>query len=180
MRFISTKFHAVEDYATALMLPILPRSLGWSDQVTNLMDGAACMVAGQSMLTNYEGGLIRVMPMKAHLAADGLLGATLVAAAAVMDEEPTEVRATLVGLGLFSIANALFTKTRPGSAVAASRESVRRFERPMDLERLRTGSRGEENGVAPGTESPAALNRLNSQAPGLGTLADQANKGNLT
>ena len=49
--------------------------------------------------------------MKAHLTLDAVSGGTLIAAAALLDDEDPEVRATLAGIGLWEVAAALMTHT---------------------------------------------------------------------
>jgi len=111
-RPISTKAHGILDYATAGLLLVLPRAMGWSKAVTRLMDGAGMGAVGYSLLTRYELGVAKVLPMKAHLTLDALSGGMLVGAAVLMDDEEPEVRSTLAALGLFEIAAAVATEPR--------------------------------------------------------------------
>jgi hypothetical protein len=112
-QILPTKFHAFEDYTTAATIPFIPRLFGWSPRVRRLFDIAALTAGAQSLLTDYEGGAARVLPMQAHLAADVLMGAGLVTAACLMANEPRAARLTLAGLGAYSIALALTTKPVP-------------------------------------------------------------------
>ena len=111
---IPTKVHGVLDYMTAAFLHTLPRVMGWSDNVTRVLDVAAGGATGYSLFTDYELGLVKALPMKAHLALDALSGAALIGAAAVMDDEDDEVRATLAAIGAWEIAAALLTRTKRG------------------------------------------------------------------
>src|SRR3954451_4361969 len=115
MKRISTRTHGVLDFLTAGTLVTLTRALGWSREVTNLLTGAGLGALGYSVLTRYEWGLIKIMPMKAHLALDALSGASLCAAPLLLSDEEPEVKAALVGLGLFELAAALTTETEPRS-----------------------------------------------------------------
>jgi len=108
---ISTRVHGVIDYMTAGMLFTLPRVMGWSRNVTRLLDMAGGSAAGYSMFTKYEMGVVKALPMKAHLTMDAMSGAALIGAAAIMDEEDDEVRMTVAGIGLFEIAMSLLTRT---------------------------------------------------------------------
>ena len=63
-------------------------------------------------MTNYERGLVKVLPMKAHLTLDAVSGGMLLGAAMFFDDEPDEVRAMLAGIGLFEIFAALSTQTK--------------------------------------------------------------------
>jgi hypothetical protein len=92
---IPTSVHGVLDYMTAGLLFALPRVMGWSKCSTRVLDAAAVGAVGYSLLTRYELGVMKVLPMKAHLALDALSGGALIGAAAIMDDEDPEVRATI-------------------------------------------------------------------------------------
>jgi len=113
MRFLSTRTHGVLDLLTAGTLLALPRALGWSEKVTRLLTGAAVGTVGYSLLTRYEFGLIKLLPMRAHLALDALSGATFCAAPLLLPDEEDEVKQALVGIGLFELAAALGTEPEP-------------------------------------------------------------------
>ena len=116
MKLFSTRTHGVLDYASVVLLPILPRAAGWSRPVTTLLTASALATLVYSLLTRYELGPIKLLPMPAHLALDGTSGAALCLAAALLQEEPRAVRAFLLGFGLFEIAASLTTETQPRSA----------------------------------------------------------------
>lgn len=107
---IPTKVHGVLDYMTAAFLHTLPRAMGWSRQVTALLDGAGAAATAYSLMTKYEMGVVKVLPMKTHLTLDALSGAGLIGAALLMDDEDPEVRATIAGIGVFEIGAALLTR----------------------------------------------------------------------
>lgn len=112
-KLFSTKTHGVLDYLTVAQLIALPRMLGWSSGVTNLLTGAAINTLGYSLLTRYELGAYKVLPMKGHLALDAVSGATLLAAPMFFPKESTTVKAALIGLGVFEIMASLSTETEP-------------------------------------------------------------------
>ena len=79
MRVISTRTHGVLDYLTGGMLLAAPRLLGLtgvpaSARAFRLAGGGAALY---SLLTDYELGAVRVLPMPAHLAMDAASGALL-------------------------------------------------------------------------------------------------------
>ena len=119
-RPISTRTHGVLDYLSAGTLLALPRALGWDRTVTGLLTAAGLGTLGYSLLTRYELGLLRVLPMKAHLTFDGLSGAMLAAAPLLLPEESKGVAGALVGLGAFEVAASLLTETEPGGGIAAA------------------------------------------------------------
>lgn len=123
MTRISTRTHGVLDLVSAATLVALPRVLGWGDRVTATLTGLGVGTLGYSLLTRYEFGLLKVLPMRAHLALDALSGAALCASPWTFPDEGREVIATLVGLGLFEIAAAALTEPEP----CEQAEGVRRL-----------------------------------------------------
>lgn len=110
---IPTKCHAMEDYLTGAAAPALARGLGLSDTARHIVDGFAGVAGVQSMMTDYEGGLMRVLPMSAHLASDFVLGAGLITAAALMKRKSQADRWFLAGLGMVAVLSAIFSRTTP-------------------------------------------------------------------
>lgn len=110
---IPTYVHAVGDYLTSTTAPYAARRLGVTPTTRRIVDGMAAAAGMQSLMTDYEGGAIRMLPMQAHLASDMAMGAGLLSAAAFMRNTPTRDRQLLAGLGAFSILYALLTKQQP-------------------------------------------------------------------
>ena len=79
MRFISTRAHGAIDYLMGVLLIILPYILGFADgtsaQWIPQIIGAALIAA--SLLTDYEFGAVRVIPMPVHLFLDVAAGLLL-------------------------------------------------------------------------------------------------------
>jgi hypothetical protein len=113
MTRMSTRTHGVLDFLTAGTLVALPRALGWGERVTNMLTSVAIGTLGYSLLTDYEYGMLRVLPMKGHLAIDAMSGVALCAAPALFPEEDRSTHAALVALGLFEIGAALQTQPEP-------------------------------------------------------------------
>ena len=120
---VSTRMHGVLDYLSVLMLLVLPRALGWSKPVTNLLTGVAVGTLGSSLLTKYELGLFKLLPVKGHLALDGMNGGLLAAAPFLLlsdNDKKGNVTPVLAGLGAFEIGAALLTRTKPSFEEQAS------------------------------------------------------------
>jgi hypothetical protein len=128
---ISPRVHGILDYMTAGFMFALPRVMGWSKTATRLMDASAAMATAYSLMTRYELGLVKVLPMKAHLALDAVSGAGMLGAAAMMDDEDPEVRCTIAGIGAWEIAASLLTRTT--GPVKADEEQ----EQPEQMEQQR-------------------------------------------
>ena len=79
MRIIPTQVHGVLDYVTGGTLLCAPRLLGLGDvpasaRVLRLAGGGAALY---SSLTDYEFGVVKLVPMPLHLALDAASGAFL-------------------------------------------------------------------------------------------------------
>jgi len=81
MRVISTKTHGAIDYVTGVALLAAPALLGISDEpaASRVFRAAGLAAVAYSLLTDYEFGLVRVIPMPAHLAMDAASGALMAA-----------------------------------------------------------------------------------------------------
>src|SRR5918993_1343083 len=119
MRPISSFVHGIIDYAAAVMLPVLPRQMGWSRKVTDLIDTSALVTTASSLMTKYELGVVRVMPFDWHLKLDAMQGGLFLGAALLMDDEDDDVRECLAAYGAFCVVASLLTK--PHSAVESRR-----------------------------------------------------------
>ena len=121
MRFLPTKYHALGDYASAAALYALPFAFGFGDVAAAT---ALCLLAGTGVLiltlmTNFEGGVLRAVPVPVHLTIDAALGAGLLLAAAGFGaaygfDDAAHIWAPLAAVGAAEIVAALVTeKTSP-------------------------------------------------------------------
>ena len=81
MNIITRKIHAVLDYLSAIMFIILPWAFNFQELkiATQIIVGAGILIAIMSAMTDYEGGLARLIPMSIHLNMDIMLGVLLIA-----------------------------------------------------------------------------------------------------
>ena len=114
MKLIPTRVHGVLDYLTVGMLLSLPRLLGWSPRVTWLLSGSALFTLLYSLLTRYELGVARVLPMKGHLLLDALSGLLLSGSPTVLTDEAQAVKGALLGLGIFELTTTALSKSESG------------------------------------------------------------------
>lgn len=79
MRMISTKTHGMLDYLTGVTLLALPKALGLDDVPASarVLRTAGAGAATYSLITDYELGALKILPMPAHLALDAASGALL-------------------------------------------------------------------------------------------------------
>jgi hypothetical protein len=80
MKLINTRLHGILDYGFAfiLMLPWISQYYS-GDEDTWLLAMAGGLVAIYSLITNYEFGVIRIVPLKFHLVLDVIVGIFLIA-----------------------------------------------------------------------------------------------------
>lgn len=112
MRFLPTRVHGVIDYLWGVALIAAPWLFGFADApaaswVAWIFGGGAILY---SLVTDYELGLVRLIPMPAHLALDGVAGAIL-AVSPWLFGFADRVRWPHVAFGLFSVAASLVTRT---------------------------------------------------------------------
>lgn len=112
-KLFSTKTHGVLDYLTVAQLFTVPRIFGWNKGATQWMTGMSLGTLASSLVTRYEFGPLKLMPMQGHFAIDFLQGLTFLAFPLLFPKESTPVKATVVGFGLFSIFASLSTETEP-------------------------------------------------------------------
>ena len=114
MRFLPTRVHGVLDYLTGILLIAAPWLLGFArggaEQWISVMLGVSALL--YSLLTNYELGLVRLIPMPVHLLLDGLSG-VLLAASPWLFGFADQVYLPHLVLGMFEIGAALLTRTVP-------------------------------------------------------------------
>jgi hypothetical protein len=123
LRFIPTRVHGVIDYLTSGTLLGAPELLRLRDvpsaALTLRLSGAKA--AAYSLLTDYELGLVRVLPMPVHLALDAASGAFLASSPWLFGFAKNGTRYwlphALVGVG--EILAAATSKTTPDDEVGS-------------------------------------------------------------
>jgi hypothetical protein len=129
MRFIPTRVHGLLDYVTAGVLIVAPSMLGFrkNGAQTWLPMALGVSTIGYSLVTDYELGLFKIIPMPMHLALDAANGA-LLAASPWLFGFAEEVSAPHLGLGLFEILVTASSQTTPARAIAPSPDSPSRAD----------------------------------------------------
>jgi SPW repeat len=117
LRFIPTRTHGVIDYLMGALLVVAPYILGFADgtaaQWVPQVVGAALI--GAALLTDYELGAVRVIPMPVHLGLDVAAG-LLLAVSPWLFGFADRVWVPHVIFGLAEIGAGLMTRTVPGTA----------------------------------------------------------------
>jgi hypothetical protein len=112
MRFVPTRLHGFVDYLWGILLILMPYLAGFTDNrpatwVAWVFGAGAILY---SLATDYEVGLLRLIPMPAHLALDAGAGAIL-AASPWLFGFADRVRWPHLVFGLFSVVASLVTRT---------------------------------------------------------------------
>ena len=106
---ISTRAHGVVDYVFASSVLATSRAAPASETLRRLLERSALGVVVMSALTRYELGLVKVLPMRAHLALDLVVGALFSSAPILLPRESRATTRVLAGLGLAGTAVAVLT-----------------------------------------------------------------------
>ncbi|MCF0063268.1 SPW repeat protein [Dyadobacter chenwenxiniae] len=111
MNVISTKLHSRIDYTTSILFIAMPWILGFNDVLpaTWTLIAVGCMSILMSLFMDYEGGMVRSLPMAAHLNIDIATGLFLAASPWILGFAD-EVYLPHLLLGLFEVAAGLMTR----------------------------------------------------------------------
>lgn len=114
MRFIPTRVHGILDFVVPAGLMLAPKLLGFdeSKKAAGLFRATALTHLAYSLVTDYEKGLVRKLPMKGHLALDAGSALFLAASPWVLGFS-SNVAAPHVVAGLSELGIALTTETEP-------------------------------------------------------------------
>jgi hypothetical protein len=114
MRFIPTRVHGIIDYVMGVLLIVAPWVLGFNqggaETWVPVVLGAGVIV--YSLLTRYELGVIKAIPMPVHLGLD-IAGGAILAVSPWLFGFADQVWMPHVILGILEIGVALFTQTVP-------------------------------------------------------------------
>src|SRR5918992_5919098 len=116
MRVIPPRTHGAIDYLTGAGLLVAPALLGISDEpaAARALRAAGLAAVAYSLLTDYEFGVVRVIPMPAHLAMDAASGVLVAASPWLFGfaGRGPRYRRSHVLIGLAEVLAALTSKTR--------------------------------------------------------------------
>ena len=121
MRFIPTRFHGILDYIVGIFMIIAPWVLDFSDNdaATWTLVIAGVLVLLQTVMTDFEVGLIRKIPMSTHLMTDLGLGVLLALSPWLFGFADRVYMPHLI-IGVFSILASLTTHRVPSRSYTTS------------------------------------------------------------
>ena len=108
-RPLSRRQHALADFGFAAVEIALPFVLGASPKARRLLVGSGLNAALLGAITKHELALVKLVPMRAHLALDGVFAATFLAAPLLLDEDDATTRVAVAALGASGAAVAALT-----------------------------------------------------------------------
>jgi hypothetical protein len=114
MRFLSTKAHGVLDYLVGILLIAAPWlfnfARGGAETWIFVILGAGALV--YSLLTRYELGVVKMIPMPVHLILDAMSGILLAASPWLFNFDDYVYLPHLI-FGLFEVGASLITQKEP-------------------------------------------------------------------
>jgi hypothetical protein len=129
MRIIPTKVHGILDYLGGILLLLAPNLFGFAE-----MGGAAVWIPrilgvafiGMALLTRYELGALKMIPMSAHLIVD-IVSSIFLAASPFLfgfSDEPSNVWLPHVIVGVGYLLVSLMTQTEPDTDISEARTEI--------------------------------------------------------
>ncbi len=114
MRFIPTRTHGVLDYAVGALLIVVPYILGFADGTAAqwVPQFLGLVAIGGALMTDYELGVMRVIPMPVHLMIDIGSGALLALSPWLFGFSDRVLWPHLI-VGVMEIGAGLMTRTVP-------------------------------------------------------------------
>lgn len=109
---ISTRTHGMIDYGWAAAAAALAQQVNGATATARLLRGAATTATASSLLTNYECGALRLLPMRGHLALDFALCSTLLVSPLFLPESERRYAILPTALGLAGLVVGLLTRPR--------------------------------------------------------------------
>lgn len=113
MQIVPTRLHGLLDYLLSMLVIALPFVAGWHGVARWSFIALGGLGIAYSLMTDYEWGVVRVLPMPLHLALDAIFGAAMVVLAAVLDLRGYVW--LVVAIGILAWVLVLITERRPGS-----------------------------------------------------------------
>jgi hypothetical protein len=99
------------DYAWAAAAESLPKMMNGAVETARLVRGAGAAAGVNSMITNYEAGVVRVMPMKGHLAVDFVMCTALMLSPLFLPASERRYAFVPMALGAIGMLASLMTQT---------------------------------------------------------------------
>jgi hypothetical protein len=123
-RPISTRTHGIIDLAFSGTLIALPFLLKWNGRARKLAISGAVATLGNTLMTNFEFGVVKVLPMKAHLSIDAGEASALLSARKMLGEHEKWPARVLALMGAVESMVGAMTKTQSPYELAPERPAL--------------------------------------------------------
>lgn len=125
MRFIPTRIHGFLDYGMGLLLILAPWIFGFADGGPETWVPVILGIGaiGYSLFTDYELGMVRVLPMATHLMLDIASGLVLAVSPWILGFAD-DVWVPHVILGILEMGAGLMTRTTPETTRGRSGRAI--------------------------------------------------------
>jgi len=110
---ISSRLHGVLDYLTVGAMLAFPRLFNNSEPFKTCLTGTALTKLLWVIFTRHELGIFKVIPMKAHLALDGIGGAAVAALPFALEEDDDAAIGFCLGMFMTDLIVGVLTDTTP-------------------------------------------------------------------
>jgi hypothetical protein len=129
MKTIPTYVHGVFDYIIGIVLLLAPNLFGFAHLGGAPVDVAriiGIIVLVQALFTNYELGLFKVLPMRAHLMADYILSVFLAISPWLFrfNNQPANVWVPHLVVGIIAFVLTLMTQREPRRVLTGERRTA--------------------------------------------------------
>jgi hypothetical protein len=98
----------------------LPKMLDGATHTANLVRNAGTAASVNAMITNYEAGMVRVLPMKSHLALDFLMCTALMLSPFFLPASERRYAFVPVALGAVGMLTGMMTQTESPTEIPHS------------------------------------------------------------
>jgi hypothetical protein len=116
MKIIPKFYHGVLDYLSAALLLAAPNLLGFAEiggATAWVPRIAGVMILLQALMTDYELGVMKVIPISMHLMVDYVLGALLLLAPSILNISGRSATATVLLVIMAALALGAAAMTEP-------------------------------------------------------------------
>jgi hypothetical protein len=131
-RPISTRTHGALDYAWVSAAASAAGATDATHATARFVRSSSVVAGINAMLTDYEAGVLRLIPMRAHLAVDFVIGTALVLSPLFLPKSGRRSVVLSVALGLTACAASLLTDARDRKRSAGFAPSYELSEAVVD------------------------------------------------
>lgn len=119
LRVIPTRLHGAIDYLVSVLVLALPFMAGEQGGLRWVFAAVGCAGIIYSLITDYEWGVVRLLPMPWHLALDGVFGVAMLALGILLWLSLLGVISAVIGIAALILAAITELRPRPARPIAS-------------------------------------------------------------